>query len=468
MRPYSRREMLTKYAHGFGALALSVLSQSNVSAQGNNPLGPKLSHYPGRAKNVIFLYMDGGPSQVDMFDHKPMLEKYDGQDPKSVIGKLTPTQFASIGKILKSPWSFKNYGDSGHQMSSLLPNIGSVADDLAFVKSMHVESAEHTSANYFMHTGSVFQGHPSMGAWFSYGLGSENENLPGFVVIKGRKMLVGGLNNFGSGFLPSSFQGSVLLPQKDAVANISRSEPSEKIQRNKLDLIRQFDEKSILDDAYDPEIEAAIQNYETAFKMQTAVPELMHLESEAAETRRLYGLDSKFEPMATFGTQCLIARRLVERGVRFVELACSGAGDDRWDQHGSLHERLPANCKTIDQPIAGLIKDLKRRGMLDSTLVVWTGEFGRTPFAQGTNGRDHNPDGFTLWMAGGGIKGGVSYGATDEWGYKAIENRSEVYDLHATMLHLMGIDHKRNTFRFSGRDMRLTDVHGNIIQEILA
>lgn len=466
-RPHSRREMLQRCAHGFGSLALASLVANESRGQSRSPLSPKPPHYPGKAKSIIFLYMDGGPSQVDLFDHKPLLKKYHGQDPRKVIGELTPTQFANIGTVFNSPWEFKRHGDSGHSISTLLPHLSTMADELAIVRSMHVQSAEHTSANYFMHTGSVFQGKPSMGAWFSYGLGSENQNLPGFVVIKGRKMLVGGLNNFGSGYLPSSYQGSLLLPQKNAIANIERKEPSALIQRNKIDLIRDFDLESNAGPGADPEIETAIQNYETAFRMQTAIPELMELEKESTTTRRAYGLESQFEPMKTFGTQCLIARRLVERGVRFVELACSGAGDDRWDQHGGLQDSLPKNCKTIDQPITALLRDLKQRGMLDSTLVVWAGEFGRTPFAQGNNGRDHNPEGFSIWMAGGGIKGGSSVGATDDFGYRAVERPIQVFDLHATMMHLMGIDHERNTFRFGGRDMRLTDVHGHIIREII-
>ena len=288
------------------------------------------------------------------------------------------------------------------------------------------------------------------------------------MVVKGRKILVGGLNNFGSGFLPAAYQGSLLLPREQAVANIQPREPSPTLQRNKLDLIRAFDQELNQGLGSDPAVEAAIQNYETAYRMQSAVPDLMDLNSEPLATREMYGLESDFEPMKTFGTQCLVARRLVERGVRFVELVCNGATEDRWDQHGGLTGSLPKNCRSIDQPITALIKDLRRTGLLDSTLLVWSGEFGRTPFAQGGDGRDHNPDGFTLWMAGGGVQGGVSVGATDDWGYRAVENPIEIHDLHATMLHLVGIDHTESTFRFSGRDMRLTDVHGRVIRELLA
>ncbi len=467
----SRREMLQSCASGFGAIALTALSQSQrrvSAASDTHPLAPKPSHFEAKASNVIFLYMDGGPSQVDTFDYKPMLEKFDGRDPREVIGKLAPTQFDNIGKVLKNQWDFKRHGESGQWVSSLFPYLTEVVDDLAFIKSMTSKFSEHTSANYFLHTGSGFQGRPSMGTWFGYGLGSENDELPGFVVLNGGLIPPGGLDCFGSGFLPSAYQGSIFLPQQRPIANIHPSEPSEGLQRNKLDLIRQQDLQTLEQVEFDPEVEAAIQNYETAYRMQTAVPELMDLSDETEEVKRLYGLESDFQNTKTFGMQCLLARRLVQRGVRFIELTCPGGNGDRWDQHGKLVDGHNKNCRTVDQPIAALIKDLKRVGLFDSTLIVWAGEFGRTPFAQGSDGRDHNPFGFTIWMAGGGTKGGVSVGATDEWGYKAVENRFEIHDLHATMLHLLGIEHTRSTFRFSGRDMRLTDVHGHVIREVLA
>ena len=348
------------------------------------------------------------------------------------------------------------------------PHLSGVADDLAMIKSMTSPFAEHTSANYFLHTGSGFQGRPSMGAWFGYGLGTENKNLPGFVVLNGGLIPPGGLDCFGSGFLPATYQGSVFLPSENPIANVKRSEASDSLQRNKLDLIRSLDEKTLAHLQGDPQVEAAIRNYETAYLMQSAVPELTDLRGETEATKKLYGLDSTFKNTQTFAKQCLIARRLVERGVRFIELTCPGGNGDRWDQHRNLVDGHNKNCLTIDQPIAGLIKDLKARGMLDETLIVWAGEFGRTPFAQGANGRDHNPFGFTVWMAGGGVKGGSSVGRTDDFGYKAIEDKWEIHDLHATMLHLLGIEHTKSTFRFSGRDMRLTDVHGHIIKQILA
>jgi hypothetical protein len=327
--------------------------------------------------------------------------------------------------------------------------------------------SEHTSANYFLHTGSGFQGRPSMGAWLGYGLGTENRNLPGFVVLNGGLIPPGGLDCFGSGFLPATYQGSVFLPQSEPVANINRKEASDSLQKNKLSLLGELDEHTLMQMDYDPQVEAAIQNYETAYQMQTSVPELMDLSGESELVKKSYGMNSDFKNTKTFGTQCLLARRLVQRGVRFIELTCPGGNGDRWDQHNGLVAGHNKNCKSVDQPIAGLIRDLRKLGMLDDTLIVWSGEFGRTPFAQGTNGRDHNPFGFTTWFAGGGIKPGVTVGATDEFGYKAIENRYEIHDLHATMLYLLGIEHTESTFRFGGRDMRLTEVFGHLIKEIL-
>ena len=468
----NRRDMLRRCASGFGAVALTALSQStsprNAQADVVSPTAPKQTHFAAKAKNVIFLYMDGGPSQVDTFDYKPLLEKYDGKDPRNVIGKLAPTQFDNIGSVLKNQWKFKQHGDAGHWVSSLFPHLAEVADDLAMVKSMTSKFSEHTSANYFLHTGNGLQGRPSMGAWLGYGLGSENQELPGFVVLNGGLIPPGGLDCFGSGFLPSAYQGSIFLPKAKPIANILASERTAALQRRKLDLIRDLDQQTLARLNGDPEVEAAIQNYETAYRMQTAVPDLMDLKDETAETKKMYGLESDFNNTKTFGMQCLIARRLVQRGVRFIELTCPGGNGDRWDQHNNLVDGHNKNCKSVDQPIAALIKDLKRVGLFDSTLLVWCGEFGRTPFAQGKNGRDHNPFGFTIWMAGGGVKGGVSVGATDEFGYRAVEDRYEIHDLHATMLHLLGLDHTRSTFRFSGRDMRLTDVHGHLIKEVLS
>ena len=461
--------MLQACAMGFGGVAMRAMA-GEEKTDFVDPLAPKPCHFPPRAKNVIFLYMDGGPSHVDTFDYKPALEKYNGQDPRKVIGKLAPTQFDSIGKVLKSPWEFKQRGQSGAWVSDLFPHLAKeeVIDEISMVKSMTSNFSEHTSANYFLHTGNGFQGRPSMGAWLGYGLGTENRNLPGFVVLNGGLIPPGGLDCFGSGFLPATYQGSVFLPSSEPVANINRREPSEELQRSKLSLLRNMDKDAFAELNGDPHVEAAIRNYETAFLMQSAVPELMDLKGESEAVKKSYGMDSSFKNTRTFGLQCLTARRLVERGVRFIELTCPGGNGDRWDQHNKLQDGHTKNCKSVDQPIAALITDLRRLGLLDSTLIVWGGEFGRTPFAQGSNGRDHNPFGFTMWFAGGGVKKGVSVGSTDEFGYKAVENRYDIHDLHATMLHLLGIDHTRSTFRFSGRDMRLTDVHGHLIKEIIA
>ena len=307
-----------------------------------------------------------------------------------------------------------------------------------------------------------------MGAWVSYGLGSENQNLPGFVVLNGGLIPPGGLDNFNSGFLPATYQGSIFKAGDNPVANIKRREVSQRLQEEKLSLIRDLDREILDRVGPDDQLESAIANYETAYRMQTSVPELMDFSQETEATKKMYGFDQPWRGTQIFARECLLARRLVERGVRFIELTCPGGNGDRWDQHGNLRDGHTKNCRSVDQPIAALITDLKKRGLFESTLLVWTGEFGRTPFAQGRDGRDHNPFGFSLWLAGGGIRGGASYGETDEWGYKAVQGKLEIHDLHATMLHLLGIDHERSTFRFSGRDMRLTDVHGHVVQDILS
>ncbi|HBJ33353.1 MAG TPA: DUF1501 domain-containing protein [Planctomycetaceae bacterium] len=464
--------MLNRCASGFGAVALAALANDRAYADPATKAAEQLGqanhgvHHKPTAKNVIFLYMDGGPSQVDTFDPKPMLDKYNGKDPGGFF-KVEATQFNNNGKVLASPWKFNQYGESGLPVSDLFPHIASSADDLAVIRSMVSEFPEHTFANYFLHTGSGLQGRPSMGAWVNYGLGSESQELPGFVVVNGGLIPPGGLDCFGSGFLPASFQGSVFKPSGSAVANISPTESTLQRQASKLELMRKLDAVALAQYGRHDSLESAILNYELAYQMQMAVPDLMALDQETQATHSMYGTDAEYGPTKTYASQCLIARRLIERGVRFVELTCPSAGHDRWDQHANLKKGHEDNARAVDQPIGALLKDLKQRGLLDETLVVWAGEFGRTPFAQGADGRDHNPFGFTVWMAGGGVKPGTVYGATDEWGYKAIENRTEIHDLHATMLHLLGVDHTRSTFRFGGRDMRLTDVKGHVIDGIL-
>jgi len=462
----SRREMLARCATGFGAVALTTLlaeQQTQAAAPPRLRTSAGL-HHRATARSIIFLYMDGGVSQVDSFDPKPLLSKYNGSEPRKLF-KVEPTQFDNVGRLLASPWKFSQHGESGLPISSLFPHLAAHADKLAVIRSMTSKFPEHTGANYFLHTGSGLQGRPSMGAWLSYGLGTLNKNLPCFVVLNGGLIPPGGLDNFNSGFLPAAHQGSVFKASDHPLANIRRVEPDEASQQRKLELVRRLDQ---LHPLRDEAIESAIANHETAFRMQSAVPELMDIRGESKATQQLYGLDAPYGPTRTYGRQCLIARRLVERGVRFIELTCPHVGHDRWDQHTNLKKGHEDNARAVDQPIAALLSDLASRGLLDSTLVVFSGEFGRTPFAQGSDGRDHNPFGFSLWLAGGGVRGGVSYGATDEWGYKAIENKLDIHDLHATMLHTLGIDHKKLTVRFGGRDMRLTDVHGEVIRAILA
>ena len=469
--------MLSQCAGGFGAVALAALLQEQGhAADASSPSkwpndaaiseSPSRFHHLPRARSVIVLYMDGGVSQVDSFDPKPLLNKESGQPFKR---KIEPTQFNNIGNVLQSPWKFRNYGQSGIPVSDLFPHVAECVDDMTIIRSMTSNFPEHSNANYFLHTGHGLQGRPSMGAWTIYGLGSDNADLPGFVVLNGGLIPPGGVDCFGSGFLPATFQGSLFKPGREAVANVRPLEARPKLQRNKLDLLRKLDADAVARMGHIDVLDSAIANYELAYRMQMAVPELMRLDGETALTKRMYGFEAEFEPTRIFARECLLARRLVERGVRFIELTCpETAGNDRWDAHGSLVKNHSENARAVDQPIAALLKDLKARGLLDETLVVWTGEFGRTPFAQGTNGRDHNQFGFSMWMAGGGVRGGAIYGATDEYGYHTVENRAEIHDLHATMLHLLGIDHKRLTYRFSGRDFRLTDVFGEVMQGVLA
>ncbi|HVJ82518.1 MAG TPA: DUF1501 domain-containing protein [Planctomycetia bacterium] len=463
-RPCTRREMLASCAGGFGGVALASIFAEQAAAESKSWQG---LHHPARTKQVIFIYLDGGPSQIDTFDYKPLLEKHDGKSPHGLL-KVEPTQFDNVGKVMASPWKFKRRGKAGNWVSDLLPHLAERADDLCFIKSMTSKFPEHTTANYFLHSGSGLQGRPSMGAWMSYGLGTLNRDLPAFVVLDGGLIPPGGIDNFGSGFLPAAHQGSVFRPVGQPVANVRPLENDSKRQVRKLELVRRLDGLAAAEAKRDDAIEAAIGNYETAFRMQTSVPDLVDLGKESVATKKLYGLDAKFPQTRSFAAECLLARRLIERGARFVELTCPSVGHDRWDQHGNLKDGHEKNCLVVDQPIAGLLADLKSRGLWDSTLVVWAGEFGRTPFAQGADGRDHNQYGFTVWLAGGGVKPGFVHGATDEWGYKAIENRVEMHDFHATLLHLLGVDHKRLTYRFGGRDMRLTDVHGEVIRDILA
>jgi len=414
-------------------------------------------HFPARAKRVIFLFMHGGPSHVDTFDYKPQLKQDDG---KPLPFDKPRVQFSQTGNLLKSPWEFKQYGQSGAWVSDLFPEVATCVDDITFIKSMHGSNEAHGGALLKMHTGSDTFVRPSMGAWISYGLGSENENLPSFITIN-PTLGHGGVQNFGSAFLPAEHQATRIGSISGGISNLKNPELSPKAVRDQLDLAKSLNEGYLTEVGHDPILEARIQSMELAFRMQTEAPAVMDLSGETESTMQLYGIGAK--GTENFGRQCLLARRLSESGVRFVQVSHS-----YWDQHESLKSRHSELAAEVDKPIAGLLKDLKARGLLDDTLVIWGAEFGRTPTAQGKDGRDHNPHAFTYWMAGGGVKRGFSYGETDEYGFYARENRVHVHDFHATLLHLLGIDHEKLTYRYGGRDFRLTDVHGRVIQEIFA
>lgn len=473
---FSRRELLRSTSCGFGMLALAGLceqlakgSPAVISEPSSNPLAPRVPHFEPKAKRVIFMFMQGGPSHVDTFDYKPGLEKDDGKSPGQVPGK-------GNRKLLKSPWKFNPSGQSGLPISELFPHLSKHADDLCLLNSLHCDLPNHPQASVQMHTGNFQFVRPSLGAWVLYGLGSENQELPGFITINpiGR---VGGAQNYGSSFLPAAFQGTRIGGEgvqlaKASVPNIRNTELTGQQQRQQLDLLQKLNQNRLQADQVNPQLEGVIESYELAFRMQSAVPKVMDFADESPATLAAYGIGGGTAGgkgkgggggTDNFGRQCLMARRFAESGVRFIEVGLGG-----WDQHGQLRNRLTANCTSIDQPIAALLNDLKQRSMLKDTLVIWGGEFGRTPHAQNDDGRDHNATGFSMFMAGGGVKGGLRYGATDEHGIKAVEDKMHIHDLHATVLHLLGLDHEKLTYRYSGRDFRLTDVHGNIAKKIIA
>lgn len=469
----SRREMLQRCSVGFGGVALAGLMHEQMRAD-ELPAGAALAttHHQPRAKRVILCYMSGGVSHLDSFDPKPELEKWHG---RPMPMRVERTQFNDNGNVMASPFKFTPAGECQMPISSLFPNIAKVADELAVIRSMTTPFNEHAQGNLFTHTGFPIMGHPSAGAWCAYGLGSLNRDLPAYVVLQsgGAVPPHGGVTLFTNGFLPGHTQGSILQADRAEALHNLKPARDPQVQLRQIELARSFDSRLSQSLGSDGYIDAAIANLETAFRMQTAVPELCEISGESQATRDLYGVDHANPTLAAYARQCLLARRLVEQGVRFIELSCLsvgiGAGNapNPWDQHGELERGHRAMAEQVDQPIAALIMDLKQRGLLDDTLVVWTGEFGRTPFSQGSNGRDHNPFGFSVWMAGGGIRGGTIYGATDEFGYYAVDGITTIYDLWATVLHLMGIDHERLTYRYSGRDVRLTDVHGRVLFEIL-
>jgi hypothetical protein len=456
----SRREMLATSANGFGLLALSgLLAESSLpAALGQTP------HVVPRAKHVIFLFMDGGVSHVDSFDPKPKLAEWDDQP---FTESKNPTAYENR-RWLKSPWTFQRHGECGLPVSELFPHIAQCADDLAVIRSMKADLPIHSTGVLFLHTGANNAGRPSLGAWVNYGLGSESRNLPGFVVLSFGVVPCGGLENFSQGFLPASHQATLLHAEGTPLDNLQPADRDGRLQQAKLALLREQN-RSYAGQRGDDAVEAVIKNFELAYRMQSLVPDVLDISRETLATQELYGVNSPIPSQRLYALQCLRARRLVEAGVRFVEVTCPpGASNGAWDQHGNLKRGHEKNALDTDRAIAGLIRDLKARGLLDETLIVWAGEFGRTPHAAGRDGRDHHPEGFTVWLAGGGVKGGTVYGATDELGMHAVENVCTMHDLHATILYLLGLDHERLTFRFGGRDFRLTDVHGRVIHDIVA
>mgnify|MGYP005851040273 CR=1 FL=1 len=467
-RVLCRRQMLRQCAAGFGSVALAALlaEEARAGSGASDPLAPKAPHFPPRAKRVIFLFMKGGPSHLDTFDPKPRLSREHG---KPLPFAKPRVQFAETGALLASPWKFRRYGESGLPVSELFPNVAQHVDDLCLIHSLHGTNAAHGGALLMLHTGSDTFVRPSMGSWITYGLGTENQNLPGFVTIC-PTLAHGGVRNWGSAFLPAAYQGTPLgnasVPSDQAQVRYIRNDRfGQGVQRAQLDLLAELNADHLDRSGPDQALEARLDAFELAFRMQAEMPEAQDLSGESAATLRLYGLDDPVT--ADFGRQCLLARRLAERGVRFVQVTHSDSAV-QWDQHSNLKQGHEKNAREVDRPIAALLTDLKARGLLEDTLVLWGGEFGRTPTAQGKDGRDHNPEGFTMWLAGGGVKPGFRYGATDEYGYYAVEDKVHIHDLHATLLHLLGLNHEALTFRHAGRDFRLTDVAGQVAKGILS
>ena len=459
---FTRRDMLRTSACGMGWLALADLLHGGTTNE--RIADSKQPHYAARAKRVIFLFMHGGPSQVDTFDYKPLLERDHGKP----LPFDKPRVFSSqTGTLLKSPWAFRQYGESGAWVSDLFPHVGRCADDLCIINGMHGSNSRHGGALLELHTGSDTFVRPSMGSWITYGLGTENQDLPGFITIC-PTLTHGGATAYGSAFLPAEYHGTPLgnasVPSdKATIPFIRGADPSPPgLQRLELDLIRKMNLDRMQHTGPDAALEARIDSFELAYRMQTAAPELQDISGETKATLSSYGLDDP--ATQNFGRQCLMARRFAERGVRFIQCTHSY----KWDQHGNLKAEHGRNALEVDKPIAGLLADLKARGLLEDTVVLWGGEFGRTPVAQGNDGRDHNPQGYTMWLAGGGVKGGIRHGATDDYGYYAVQNKVHLHDLHATLLHLLGLDHTRLTYLHAGRNFRLTDVQGEIVRDILA
>ncbi|HEV7403247.1 MAG TPA: DUF1501 domain-containing protein [Chthoniobacteraceae bacterium] len=468
-RPTSRRAFLRQAGGGFGMLALaSLLEQQGLLAAvaPTDPLAPKAPHFAPKAKSVIFLFMSGGPSHVDLFDPKPDLVRLAGQPIPESFGTFKTRRAVAKNKLLPPCRPFAPHGQCGMEVSGFLPNLAECVDDLCLLRGCYGDSVTHPESVYLMNTGSILMGKPSLGAWTAYGLGSENQNMPAFVVMPDPAgWAKGGAPAWGNGFLPAAFQGTLLRGGESPILNLRTPKGiSPQQQTATVDFINQLNRGSLRAGEENSELAARISAYELAFRMQAHAPEVVDIASETEATRRLYGLDAK--PTAEFGLRCLFARRMVERGVRFVQLYCGDTNG--WDGHSDVEGNHAKLCAQSDLPIAGLLRDLKSRGLLDSTLVVWGGEFGRMPMSEGSNGRDHNPHGFSMWLAGGGVKGGQVIGATDAVGLRATEERTHVHDLHATILHLLGLDHTRLTFRNNGRNERLTDVSGEVIRRALA
>jgi hypothetical protein len=471
----NRRDLLANFANGFGLLGLAGLlaDESRAAAPrtpragpAGSPLAERAPHFWPQAKRLIFLFMSGGPSHVDTFDPKPRLARDNGKPLPFPMPKLERTR---TGNLLRSPFKFRKHGKSGIEVSELFPEVASCIDDICVIRSLIADNINHNGACLQMNTGEQAFSRPSLGSWLLYGLGSENQSLPGFVVISPAQPAQGA-PLWSSSFLPAAYQGTLVADLKRPIADLKISPADLAGQRQQLDALRRLNELHRRRREDDSRLAARIASFELAFRMQMSAPEAFDVASETAATRRLYGLNDRTTEI--FGTQCLMARRLVERGVRCVQVyhtqTSRRSSCQLWDQHGGLSTELPANCAATDRPIAGLLKDLKARGLLKDTIVLWGGEFGRTPTAEGTNGREHHPFGFTMWLAGGGIKGGLVYGATDDYGWHAVKDKVHVHDLHATLLHLLGIDHERLTYHHAGRNYRLTDVHGKVVRGILA
>jgi Protein of unknown function (DUF1501) len=454
-RMMNRRDLLRTVSAGFGWLAFKTLATDAAAAESRNPLAPKSPNFPAKAKRVIFLCMQGGPAHMDTFDYKPKLTQDNG---KAGVAK------GGGSKLFGSPFQFSQQGQSGLWISELFPNVAKHADELCVLRGMHTDIPNHPQAFVQLHTGSAQFVRPSMGAWMLYGLGTENQNLPGFVTIS-PPLALGGAQTYGSAFLPAVYQGTRIGAQKaDAgemtIGNIRNEDLPTDLQRKQLDLVQAMNRDLLTRTGENSEVEGVIESYELAFRMQAELPKVMDFNKESPATLAAYGIGDRVTN--DFGRQCLMARRFAEAGVRFIEVCHAG-----WDQHHDLKAKISENAAATDKPIAALLSDLQSHGLLKDTLVLWGGEFGRTPDSRKPDGRDHNAKGYTMWMAGGGVKGGLAYGSTDDYGYKAVENPVHVHDLHATMLNLLGLDHEKLTYRYGGRDFRLTDVHGSVVKDVI-